>query len=339
MAHTRGLLLSNLGTPKSPAPKDVRAFLKEFLSDPYVLDMNPLSKWMLLNLIILPFRPKKSGAAYEKIWTEKGSPILIHSRELARGMAQELGEEWVVGLGMRYGKPSMEDALRGLVSAKVDEVIFLPLYPQYALSSSATSIVHFEAIAASIEGMPPYRIVQDFYDAPAFCEPSARLAKEQIDASVDHVLFSFHGLPVHQVKATDATGSHCQVSGDCCAQICEANRLCYRAQSYATARRLAEELELKQEDWSIAFQSRLTKVPWIEPYTDKVLVELAERGVKHLAVMCPSFTADCLETLEEIDIRAREDFLAAGGEAFTFVPCLNDRPDWIQALGAMVKGA
>ena len=339
MAHTRGLLLSNLGTPKSPAPRDVRAFLREFLSDPYVLDMGPLAKWALLNLVILPFRPKKSAAAYKKIWTERGFPILIHSRNLARCTAQQLGEDWVVGLGMRYGSPSIEDALRGLVSAKVDEIVFLPLYPQYALSSSATSIAHFEALAGSIDDMPPFRIVRDFYDAPAFCEPSAKLAKEKIDSSVDHVLFSFHGLPVHQVKATDATGEHCHVSENCCSQICEANRLCYRAQSHATARRLAEGLGLERESWSIAFQSRLTKVPWIEPHTDKQLVELAERGVKHLAVMCPSFTSDCLETLEEIDIRAREEFLAAGGEAFTFVPCLNDRPDWVEALVEMVKAS
>jgi protoporphyrin/coproporphyrin ferrochelatase len=337
VAKIRGLLLSNLGTPASPAPGDVRLFLREFLSDPYVLDMSPLARWFLLNCVILPFRPRKSSAAYEKVWTEKGSPILIHGRSLARELVAYLGEEWVVGLGMRYGQPSMENALKGLVDAGADEVIFLPLYPQYALSSSATSIAHFKRLAEQIEGMPPYRIVQDFYDSPVFCEPSARLAAESLPESVDHVLFSFHGLPVHQVQKTDPTGSYCHQQEDCCAQLCEANRLCYRAQSHQTAKRIAQSLGLSPNQWSLAFQSRLTKVPWIEPHTDKVLVELANSGVRHLAVMCPSFVADCLETLEEIDIRGREDFLAAGGEAFTFVPCLNARPDWVRSLAEWVQ--
>jgi len=337
MAHTRGLLLSNLGTPASPEPKDVRAFLKEFLSDPRVLDMGPIGKWILLNCIILPFRPKKSAEAYRLVWTDEGSPIMIHSRNLAKGLSQKLGDEWVVGLGMRYGTPSMKQALDGLIEARVDEVLFLPLYPQYALSSTATSIEHFESLAKSTENMPPYRIVQDFFEDPAFCDPSTALAKRHIPDSVDHVLFSFHGLPVHQVKATDPTGAHCSQSENCCDQICEANRLCYRAQSHQTARRLAESLELADEDWTIAFQSRLTKVPWIKPYTDEALIELAEKGVKHLAVMCPSFVADCLETLEEIDIRARESFLEAGGEDFTFVPCLNDNEEWIAGLEDLVK--
>jgi ferrochelatase len=337
MAKTKGLLLSNLGTPASPAPADVRIFLREFLSDPYVLDMGPVARWFLLNCVILPFRPKKSAAAYAQIWTPKGSPILSHSRDLARGMVAELGERWVVGLGMRYGQPSMEKALKGLVAAGVDEIVFLPLYPQYALSSTATSIAHFKMLAERIEGMPPYRIVRDFYDSTVFCEPSARLAAESLPDSVDHVLFSFHGLPVHQVQKTDPTGAHCHQQADCCAALCEANRMCYRAQSHQTAKQLAQALGLKPQAWSIAFQSRLTKVPWIEPHTDKVLVSLAASGVRHLAVMCPSFVADCLETLEEIDIRGRADFLAAGGEVFTFVPCLNARPDWIRSLSQWIK--
>jgi ferrochelatase len=303
------------------------------------MDMSPLSRWLLLNLWILPFRPKKSAAAYEKIWSDAGSPLLIHSRDLARGVAQHLGQDWVVGLGMRYGKPTMEDALEGLLAARVDEIVFLPLYPQYALSSSASSIAHFKALAAKTQNMPPFRIVQDFFEDPAYCEPSANLAREHIAKTTDHVLFSFHGLPVHQVKATDPTGTHCHASPDCCASMCEANRLCYRAQSHRTATRLAEQLDLAPEAWSIAFQSRLTKVPWIEPHTDKVLVDLAEKGVRHLAIMCPSFVADCLETLEEIDIRARADFLAAGGERFTFVPCLNARTEWIEGVAQIVLAA
>lgn len=337
MPTTRGLLMSNLGTPASPEPKDVRAFLREFLSDPLVLDMSPVGRWVLLNCVILPFRPKKSGAAYEKIWSKAGSPILIHGRNLAREMVSALGEGWIVGLGMRYGQPSMEKALQGMVDAGVDEIIFLPLYPQYALSSSASSIAHFEALAEKTEGMPPFRIVQDFFESPSFCEPSALLAKDYLDESVDHVLFSFHGLPVHQVQKTDPTGDHCHQSEDCCESMCDANRLCYRAQSHATARRLASSLDLSPDQWSIAFQSRLTKVPWIQPYTDEALINLAEAGVKHLAVMCPSFVADCLETLEEIDMRGREDFLAAGGVKFTFVPCLNDRPEWVDGLCDLVR--
>ncbi len=336
MAKRRGLVLSNIGTPASPEPKDVRVFLREFLSDPRVLDMSPMGRWLLLNLIILPFRPKKSAKAYQEIWTDEGSPILVNSREMAKKMAGVLGEGWVVGLGMRYGDPSMSAALDGMLKAGVEEVVLLPLFPQYALSSTASSIDYFEKLMAEKAPDVPTQIITDFFEHPAFCEPSAKLAQEHLDDSVDHVLFSFHGLPVHQVVATDPTGAHCQKSENCCDAICEANRLCYRAQSHVTARRLASHLGLEDSQWSIAFQSRLTKVPWIEPHTDKLLVELAEQGVKHLAVMCPSFVADCLETLEEIDMRAREDFLEAGGERFSFVPCLNARTDWVEALAKMV---
>ena len=336
MAKTRGLLLCNLGTPASTDVKDVRAFLKEFLSDPRVLDMSPIGRWMLLNLIILPRRPKKSSEAYAKIWTDEGSPILVNSREFAKGLAQHLGEEWVVGLGMRYGNPSMEQALRGLIDARVDEIVFLPLYPQYALSSTATSIERFEELASQQPDMPSFRVVKNFYDHEGFCGPSAALAGEHLQDDVDHVLFSFHGLPVHQVQATDPTGEHCSKSSNCCDAICEANQNCYSAQSHVTARRLAASLGLKDGSWSVSFQSRLTKVPWLEPATDKRVVELAEQGLKHLAIMCPSFVSDNLETLEEINMQAREDFLASGGKEFSFIPCLNARPDWIEGVASIV---
>lgn len=339
MANTRGLLVCNLGTPASTDVKDVRAFLREFLSDPRVLDMNPVGRWMLLNLIILPFRPKKSAEAYSKIWTDEGSPILVHSREFESKLSAHLGDDWVVRLGMRYGDPSMETALRELVEAGVEEVVFLPLYPQYALSSTETSIERFKALAETLPGMPSYRVVENFYDHEGFCAPSAALASEHLGSEVDHVLFSFHGLPVHQVQATDPTGEHCGKSSDCCKSLCEANQRCYGAQSHVTAQRLAEKLGLEDGTWSVAFQSRLTKVPWLEPATDKRVLELAEQGTKHLAIMCPSFVADNLETLEEINMQAREEFLEAGGESFHFVPCLNARADWIAGVAAIVQEA
>jgi len=338
----RGLLLVNLGTPDAPTTVAVRRYLREFLSDPRVIDIDPLARTALLNFAILPFRPKKSAAAYREVWSPtRGSPLLYHSQDLTQAVRGELGDGWAVELGMRYGEPPMGPALRRLQEAGATNLYVLPLYPQYATSSTGSSLSNVYDVAGAMAVPPPITTLPAFYDAPGFIGAAAGVAADALADTEppDHVLFSFHGLPERQVKATDLGSGRCRFSQDCCAAITEENRFCYRAQSYATARAMAAQLGLEEGGWSVSFQSRLGRTPWIQPYTDEVVPALAKRGVKRLAVACPSFVADCLETLEEIGIRAREDFLEAGGEALKLIPCVNADPRWARAVADMARAA
>lgn len=340
MRGKQGVLLVNLGTPDAPEAGAVRRYLREFLSDPRVLDINALSRWALLNLIILPLRPKKSAAAYKKVWTQDGSPLLVLSQALADRVAEALPEAKVL-LAMRYGSPSIAQGMAAMREAGCDELIVLPLYPQYAASSTASTIDKVYAEAAR-EWKPPFiTIVPPFFDDPRFIAAFAEVGRPVLKAHApDHVLMSFHGLPQrHMIKSDPTAGQHCLAADDCCATVGPKNRNCYRAQSFATAHALADALSLPQDGYTVSFQSRLGRTPWIKPYTDEVLVQLAQRGVKRLAVFCPAFVADCLETLEEIAIRAKEDFVAAGGEALVLVPSLNDHPSWVAAVAALVRDA
>jgi len=332
----QGLLLLNLGTPDDPYPPAVRRYLRVFLSDPRVIDIHPVARQLLLNLVILPFRPARSSEAYRKIWTTRGSPLLFHSQDLASQVQQALGPSWKVVLGMRYGNPATGAALRELHHAGCSPIHVLPLYPQYASASTGTALERVYAEAATLPVTPVLRVIPDFYVHPGFIGPAADLARAAA-AEADHVLFSFHGVPERHVKASDFSGAHCLSSPGCCDSIQLANRSCYRAQCQATARALAAALALPAERWSVSFQSRLGRTPWIRPFTDEVVPELARRGVRRLAVLCPSFTADCLETLEEIGIRAKEDFLAAGGESLSLVPCVNADPAWAEGVADMAR--
>jgi ferrochelatase len=331
-----GLLLINLGTPDAPTPRAVRRYLREFLSDPHVIDINPVGRWLLLHLVILPFRPRKSAEAYRKIWSERGSPLLFHGRDLEAAVRARLGPDWTVALAMRYGAPSIADGLAALRAAGATRVVAAPLYPQYALSSTLTSRQLVERLAGDVE----LRFVPAFYDDAGYLDAFAAVGRPVLAAErPDHVLFSFHGLPERHVRKTDATGAHCLAADTCCDAIVDANRDCYRAQCYATARSLAARLGLAAGSWSVSFQSRLGRTPWIRPYTDLVLPELAARGVKRLAVFCPAFVADCLETLEEIGLRAEAQFRAAGGERLALVPSLNATPAWADAVCALATRA
>jgi len=335
-----GLLLVNLGTPDAPTAPAVRKYLAEFLSDPRVLDMNPVGRWLLLHGVILRTRPKQSAEAYQKVWTEAGSPLLIHGEALARGVAEALGDGWHVELGMRYGSPGLEGALDRLEAAGAERVVVFPLYPQYASSSTGSTLERLYRLAAKRPVVPAFGVVGDCYDAPGFLDATVAVANESLaDFAPDHVLFSFHGLPERQVRATDLTGSHCLASDGCCDNVTQRNRACYRAQSFATARALAARMNLAPDGWTVGFQSRLGKIPWIRPYTDELLVSLAEQGVRRLAVLCPSFVADCLETLEEIGMRAHESFVAAGGEDLRAVPCVNSHPTWIAQVAELARRA
>jgi len=335
-----GLLLCNLGTPAAPTPGAVRRYLREFLADPRVLDINPVGRWLLLNAVILPFRPRRSAAAYRKIWTERGSPLLCHTSDLAVAVRERLGPEWAVAVGMRYGQPSMGKALADLRRAEVQRVVVLPLYPQHADSTTGSTLAEVRRVAGGGFGAEALAFVDAFYDHPAFIEAFAAVGRPVLEAErPDHVLMSFHGLPERQLRKADATFRHCLAVADCCARIGEANRNCYRAQCFATARALASRLGLVGGAFSVSFQSRLGRVRWIHPYTDEVIAELAGQGRKRLVVFCPAFVADCLETLEEIGMRAKQQFLAAGGERLTLVPSLNASPAWVDAVAQIVHDA
>jgi ferrochelatase len=304
-----------------------------------VLDMNPVGRWFLLEGAILRSRPAQSAAAYRKVWTEHGSPILVHSLALAEAVAEALSGEFQVELAMRYGQPSIPAALERFAAHGIRELTVLPLYPQAAASSTSSTVARVYGLLAERWDVTGVKVVPPFFDQPGFLDAFAEVARPVLaKAPPDHVLFSFHGLPEQQIRKSDWTGKHCLASPDCCAKRVDANRHCYRAQSFATARGLAGRLGLSPEKYAVTFQSRL-RGKWIEPYTDVVLVELAKKGVKRLAVFCPAFVADCLETLEEIGIRARESFRAAGGEELTLVPSLNAHPAWVREVVRLAVSA
>ncbi|MEQ9451950.1 MAG: ferrochelatase [Pseudomonadales bacterium] len=321
-----GYLLINLGTPASPEVADVRRYLNEFLMDPYVVSLPWPLRRMLVSGLILPFRPKRSSHAYRQIWSDRGSPLLFHSEDLSAALATALDAP--VELAMRYGDPSIRSALDRLLAAGSEEIVVVPLYPQYADSTVTTSL---QAVA-DCEVNVPVRIVPPFYQHPAFIQALHTVTAPLLDAPWDHILFSFHGLPEEHLKRADPTGSHCLAADDCCEVPSPCHATCYRHQARATASALANALGIKHTDYTVSFQSRLGRMPWLQPYTDQVLAALPERGIKRLVVACPAFVADNLETLEEIGLQGRETFLAAGGESFRLVPCLNAHPAWVEGL-------
>lgn len=332
------MLLINLGTPDAPTTPAVRRYLREFLMDPRVLDIGALGRWLLVNLIIAPFRSPKSAAAYREIWTERGSPLLTASEDLRDAVQAELGDGYAVALGMRYQNPSIASAIASLQPDTLERLIVLPLFPQHSSAATGSAIQEFFDRLGERWNVPSVHIIADFYDHPGFIEAQAAIAREVLtDFEPDMVLMSYHGLPERHVKKSWQPGfSSCDLEGPC-PLITQGNRYCYRAQCYATTDALARALDLSPGAYSVSFQSRLGRTPWIKPYTDEVLPQLAEQGIKRLAVMCPAFTADCLETLEEIGIRAREDWRAAGGDALLLVPCVNAEPVWAKAVAEMVR--
>jgi protoporphyrin/coproporphyrin ferrochelatase len=335
---TTGVLLINLGTPRAPETGAVRAYLRQFLTDPRVIDIPAVPRALIVYLTILPTRPQKSAAAYKKIWGPRGSPLLAESRDLAEKVAAALGPAYAVELGMRYGEPSIPGALERLIARGAARVVVAPLYPQYSAAATASSIDEVMRASRAHWDVPPLLTLEPFYDDPGFIRAFEAVARPVLEASrPDHVVMSFHGLPERQIKKSDATGAHCLASASCCDAIVPANRSCYRAHCFATARLLAERLGLDATGYTVCFQSRLGRNPWIRPYTDFVLPELAAKGHKRLAVLCPAFVADCLETLEEVAIRGREQWLSLGGEELVLVPSLNSSPAWVEAVSAMVR--
>jgi ferrochelatase len=333
----KAVLLINLGSPDSTSVSDVRKYLREFLMDGRVLDTPWLIRWCVVNLAILPTRPAQSAEAYEKVWTAEGSPLVVSSLRIQEELQRRLGEKTVVELAMRYQSPSIESAVTRLKDQGVTELFVFPLFPHYAMSSFETAVVRVQELAARIAPAMKLKIAAPYYNDPDYIDALAASAKPYLEAPYDHLMFSFHGLPERHLRKSDPTGVHCLKTQDCCDIPCVAHETCYRAQCYATVRAFVEVLGIPAGNYSVAFQSRLGRDPWLKPYTDFELTRLAGEGIKKMLVICPAFVSDCLETLEEIAMRGQETFLEAGGEELTLIPCMNEHPRWLDALEKIVR--
>lgn len=335
-----GVLLINLGTPDAPTPEAVGPYLRQFLMDDFVIDVPKPLRWFLVNVMIVPRRKIQSAKAYQKVQLPGGSPLLVHTRALAEQVAVELASDdrYTVEYAMRYGNPSIASALTKLSLLDVSPIIVLPLYPQYAESSFETAVVETKRVAQELGCADLLSFFPPFYDRPELIAAFARqLADTHEQHPGDHVVFSFHSLPERHLKRLDQSQQHCLVKSDCCEQIGAVNKNCYRAQCIFTARGIAGELGLKDEDYTVSFQSRLGRAKWIGPTTEVVLRELAQKGVKRVLVSCPSFVADCLETVEEMGIRGRQTFIDAGGEELYLVPSLNAEPGWVKTVANWIR--
>lgn len=334
-----GILLVNLGTPDEPTTPAVRRYLKEFLMDARVIDIGPVSRWILVNLLILPRRSKASAALYRKIWTERGSPLRFNTEDLGLALQEKLGSvDYAVKVAMRYGNPSIRSALEAFAARGVDSIRVLPLYPQYASSSTESTQVEVMKCAREIANCPPVQFLLPFFDHPGYVKSFAEIGQPLLEKfRPDHILFSFHGLPERQILKGDIGGNYCLKRPDCCSEIVPANGLCYRAHCFRSAQAIAEQLQLKPESYTVCFQSRLGRTPWIRPYTDVLFDDLVQQGKKRIAVFCPAFVADCLETLEEIGIRGQQQVWSQGGELL-MIPSLNTHSTWVNALAEMFRG-
>ena len=331
----QGVLLVNLGSPDSPSPSDVRKYLREFLMDGRVLDAPWPIRFGIVHLAILPRRPKESAHAYQKVWTAEGSPLVATSKRVQARLQERLSIP--VKLAMRYQNPSIEDAINHLHYDGVEDLLLIPLFPHYAMSSYETAVVQVKQVAA--RQAPQMRMVVQppYYNDPDYITALAAGAEDVLKCDFDHLLFSFHGIPERHLRKSDPTGGHCLKVKNCCEVPSPAHATCYRAQCFQTMRAFVKKAGVPIGKFSIAFQSRLGRDPWLTPYTDMELERLAKSGVKNLLVICPAFVSDCLETIEEIGMRGRETFVKAGGRDYTMIPCLNEHPLWIAALEKMVN--
>jgi ferrochelatase len=332
---SKGILLVNLGSPDSTAVADVRKYLREFLMDGRVLDAPWPVRFCVVHFAILPTRPKESAHAYEKIWTPEGSPLVVTSRR-AQKKLQALVEA-PVELAMRYQNPTVESAIKKLNDARVDDLLLIPLFPHYAMSSYESAVVRVQEVAAQIAPRMKITVQPPYYDAPNYIAALAASAEPSLSTGYDHLLFSFHGIPERHLKKSDPTHCHCLAKENCCEVASPAHATCYRAQCFKTVATFVAKANVPKDKYSVSFQSRLGKDPWLKPYTDFELAEFPKRGIKKLLVICPAFVSDCLETIEEIGMRGRDTFMEAGGREFAQIPCLNEHPLWISALENMAR--
>lgn len=315
----KGVLLINLGSTKSPAPEDVKVYLDEFLMDERTIDFPYWLRSLIVRGIILKTRPKKSGENYERIWWKEGSPLIVISEQLRDKVREEI--EIPVEIGMRYGEPSIQNGLQKLVDQGVKEVILLPLYPQYTMSTIETAMVKAEEVRKEFFPALKFKTIPAFYDDPAYIETlSKSIAEALADVNHDHLLFSYHGIPVRHERKTNFIPQG------------ETQKITYQDQCLRTTELVAEKLDLKEGTYSTAFQSRLGIDPWLKPFTDKTVQSFPAQNIKNLAIVAPAFVADCIETIDELGREAKEDFLKAGGEELTVIPCLNDRKDWVNTI-------
>jgi ferrochelatase len=334
-----GLLIAQLGTPASPSTRDVRRYLREFLSDPYVIDLPAPARWLLVNCAIAPFRAPRSAHAYQAIWSSAGSPLRVHTEALAAGLAKTLGEGFHVEVGMRYGAPSLASALDRLAEAGAERIVVATQYPQHAESSRGSALAAVSRWAAERSDAPKQIVLPPFFAAPGFVAAVAAAARPLLaEQRPEHVLLSYHSLPERHVLRADPSREHCLARAECCRDP-GAQDFCYRAQCLATSRAVAGALGLAPERVSTSFQSRLGRARWIGPSTDDLLISLAGRGVRRLLVLSPSFVADCLETLEELGIRGRARWLELHGESFALAPCVNASAPYVEFLAEQVRRA
>ena len=316
-----GVLLVNLGTPATPTPASVRPYLKEFLSDPRVVEIPKLVWWPILNGVILNTRPRKSAEKYASIWMDEGSPLKVHTQKQAKLLAGYLGHAGAAGLqiewAMRYGEPSIASVMNRMKAGGCTRILIVPLYPQYAASTTASVMDEVARCMVHWRNLPELRYVRNFHDQPGYIAALAQSVRDHWvrNGEGDKLIMSFHGIPRRSLDLGDPYHCECQ----------------------KTARLLAAALQLPEERWQLTFQSRFGKAEWLKPYTQPTLEALARQGMKRVDVMCPGFPADCLETLEEIAMECRTAFVGAGGKTFHYIPCLNERDDWITALSGIVR--
>ena len=331
-----GVLLVNLGTPDSTEVGDVRKYLREFLTDKRVIDIPAVSRWMLVNLIIAPFRAPKSAAEYKRLFTERGSPLKYYTEDLLEPLRSILGKDYVVEYAMRYQSPSIQVGLDKLREQHVGKIHVIPLFPQYASASTGSVIDKVMEITKTWQIIPEIKFTSQFLEEEKFLQVIVNKGKKRMEKTdYDHFVFSYHGLPERQILK-GSVGKQCQL-GACCSQFHDRNRYCYRAQCYQTTRLLADRLGIPEEKYTVCFQSRLGRDPWIKPYTDHVLEDLAKNGQKKVLAFSPAFVSDCLETTVEVGETYKEDFIKAGGEQWDLVESLNDDPLWVECLADLVR--
>lgn len=331
----KGVLLVNLGTPDAPSRPAVYRYLREFLTDPRVIDYPWIPRQLLVQGIIAPFRSGSSAKLYQRLWTPEGSPLKVYGERLLEGVRNQLGDDFVVELGMRYQNPSIESAINRLMAQQVAEIIVLPLFPQYA--SATTGSVHDEVmrILRKEQAIPTLKFINSYYDYEPMIDIFAANARQFDLDSYDHIIFSYHGLPQRQLKKADRC-NHCLQTADCCQAISAANQFCYSAQCYGTTQAIVSKLNLSPDRYTTSFQSRLGPEKWAMPYTSVIIEEKAHEGAKRLLVFSPAFVADCLETIVEIGFEYQEEFVEMGGERVDLVPSLNDDPRWITAAKDLI---
>ena len=337
LQKNEGVLLINLGSPKELSKKSVRQYLRVFLSDDNVVDLPKFFQQFILRLFILPFRPKNTLEAYEKIWTKEGSPLIISTASIADKLTEKTG--WNVEYAMRYEEPSIEKALHKFKKNEINKIYVISLYPHNAMATTVTTELETRNVAMNISNDFELIFTKPFFDNEEYINAMVNSIRPYVEnKSYDKIIFSYHGIPKRQAKKTDETGEHCFSTSNCCEVENDGSKDCYRSHTRIASDLTAKKLGLEDDQWEIAYQSRIGP-GWLTPFTDKRLAKLPEEGKDNIAILCPSFISDCLETLEEIDIRGRETFLKAGGKKMTYIPCLNDSEDTINLLENLVRAS